>query len=255
MSNEPKIRIVRALRYHGDTSWNYKNVVYPSNVLYFVLAGDGHIQVNQQVTHLVPGNAYLIPAGLPHNLWCDTSIRKMYMNVHLEQIPGLDLFDHVKEVLQAPIGLERCQQMYDACGGGTREQLFILSQTALLMSQLLPRDLPPLSARMVALAPLMEEVRLHLSARIRREDIARRFGWHPSALSRAFKEAFGCRLKEYVEKLLADRLAEELILTDKSIQQLAEEYAFCDSYYLSHFFKRMTGMSPSAYRRASQPSG
>ena len=72
---------------------------------------------------------------------------------------------------------------------------------------------------------------------------------NPSVLSRSFKQVFGCGLKQYVEKLLTARLAEELLLTDKTLQFLADEYGFCDGYYLSAYFKRTMGVSPLEYRR------
>lgn len=79
-------------------------------------------------------------------------------------------------------------------------------------------------------------------------ELAARFGWNPSVLSRSFKQTFGCGIKQYAKKLLTARLAEELLLTDKTLSQLADEYGFCDSYYLSAYFKRCMRVSPLVYR-------
>ena len=52
-----------------------------------------------------------------------------------------------------------------------------------------------------------------------------------------------------VERLLTERIAEELLVSNKTLQTIAEEYGFCDAYYLSAFFKRTMGTSPAIYRK------
>ena len=92
----------------------------------------------------------------------------------------------------------------------------------------------------------------HMSVRLCRDELAARFGWNPSSLSRSFKQIFGCGLKQYIEKQLTAQIAEELLLTNKTLQQLADEYGFCDACYLSAYFKRGMGVSPRAYREGNR---
>ena len=252
MTNDLNVRIVRALKYRGDSRWNHRGMIYPYNTVYFVLSGDGHIRAGDAVTDMQPGWAYLIPAHLRHDVWCDSAVEKAYVDVHAELLPGTDLFSGRQDVGCLHLGLERCRGIYASCEGGVRERLVLRGELMLVLAGFMTGEPQAVSARMSAFVPMIEDMQQHLSARLRRNEIAARYGWHPSALSRAFEQVFGCGIKQYVEKLLVARLAEELLLTDKTLQQLATEYGFCDAYYLSAFFKRHIGLSPTVYRQRNR---
>lgn len=55
--------------------------------------------------------------------------------------------------------------------------------------------------------------------------------------------------KEIIDTAVASRLKYELSFTDKSIQQLSDEYNFPSQSYLSRYYKRLTGLSPSEFRK------
>jgi AraC-like DNA-binding protein len=42
----------------------------------------------------------------------------------------------------------------------------------------------------------------------------------------------------------------ELTLTQKSVKEIAFELGYKDQFYFSRFFKRLTGVSPEAYRHS-----
>lgn len=249
MTDDIRIRIIRALQFQGDQGWQHRGMLYPYNTVYFVLGGDGHICAGGEITDMRPGWAYLIPANLRHDVWCDSHVEKAYVDVNAELLPGYDLFSGRMDIGKTELGLERCRKIYDSCQGGVREELQLRGELMLVLAELMTEEPGPVSTRMSAFLPMIEDVQRNLSARIRRNDLAKRYGWNPSALSRAFKLVFGCGVKEYVEKLLVSRLAEELLLTDQTLQQIAERYEFCDAFYMSAFFKRHIGQSPAAYRR------
>jgi len=252
VTNDIPVRIVRALRYRDDSRWNHPGMIYPYNTVYFVLGGDGHIRAGDAITDMQPGWAYLIPAHLRHDVWCDTAVEKAYVDVHAELLPGTDLFSGRQDIGSLFLGLERCQSIYNACEGGMRERLILRGELMLVLAGFMNGEPSAVSARMRDFLPMIEDMQQHLSARIRRNEIAAKYGWNPSALSRAFRQVFGCGIKQYVEKLLVARLAEDLLLTDKTLQQLAAEYGFCDAYYLSAFFKRHIGLSPAIYRQRNR---
>lgn len=249
MTNDLRIRIVRALSFRGDKGWNHPGTMYPYNTIYFVIGGNGHIRLGSTVTNMQPGCVYLIPLHMRHDVWCDSYVEKVYVDVHVELLPGCDVFSDVHEVLVQHIGLERCARMHQLTGDSIRQRLMLRGELNLVLAGFMRSEPQPVSARMAAFLPMITHMQENLSAQLRRDELAQRFGWNPSVLSRAFKQVFGCSLKQYIEKLLTARLAEELLLTDKTLQQLADEYGFCDGYYLSAYFKRCMGVSPLQYRR------
>lgn len=57
--------------------------------------------------------------------------------------------------------------------------------------------------------------------------------------------------KEIIDSAVTTRLKHELSYTTKSIQELADEYNFPSQSYLSRYYKRMTGKTPSEFRKGS----
>ena len=55
--------------------------------------------------------------------------------------------------------------------------------------------------------------------------------------------------KEIIDSAVTAKLKYELSYTSKSIQELADEYNFPSQSYFSRYYKRMTGMSPSEFRK------
>lgn len=250
MTDGVQLRIIRALPFTGDAAWNYQNISDSYHTVYYILAGDGHIRSKQGVMDLAPGYAYLIPRGLAHDLWCDSHICKAYIDLHVELLPGYDALAGGDGVRQLPVGMDVCRKMFQAVQQqDLRARTYLQGQLMTALAAFLPESVPDLSPMMASFLPVIEDVQKNLHASIRREDYARRYGWNPSSFSRAFHKAFGCGFKEYVERLLTDRLVEALLVTDKTLQLLADEYGFCDAYYLSAFFKRRTGVAPAVYRK------
>ena len=128
-------------------------------------------------------------------------------------------------------------------------QLFLLGAVTQVLAEFAQEGPLPVSREILRFRPLLEEMDRQLSAQLRVSSIARQLGWEPSTLSRSFKKTFGCTAKEYLEHLLMNRLRQELIGTDLSIKEIAARYQFCDPYYLSAFFRRREGSSPSVYRK------
>ena len=246
---DSSIRIVRSVHFNSDSRWNYKINLYPYNTFYFVLGGDGHVQVGSAVTDLRPGYVYLIPSNTLYSCWCQSAIRKLYVEATVETIPGKDVFHGFYGVRELPFGMERIEEMVARNGKSARDRLWFHGEFEKAVSLFLDEEQPPLDPEMLRFKRMLDDVAVNLSADLRLKDIAQKYGWHPSALSRSFHRAFHCGLKHYVDLLLMNRLKQDLITRDVSLQALAGEYRFCDAYYLSAFFKKRAGSSPTLYRR------
>lgn len=55
--------------------------------------------------------------------------------------------------------------------------------------------------------------------------------------------------KEIIDSTVSARLKYELSYTSKSIQELADEYNFPSQSYFSRYYKRITGMTPTEFRK------
>lgn len=58
--------------------------------------------------------------------------------------------------------------------------------------------------------------------------------------------------KDIIDSAVVLRLKYELSYTSKTIQELADEYCFPSQSYFSRYFKRLTGLTPSEFRKKRQ---
>jgi AraC family transcriptional regulator len=71
-------------------------------------------------------------------------------------------------------------------------------------------------------------------------------------LARGFRKAYGRSVGAYLRWLRVARAARELAETDAPLAEIALAAGFADQSHFSNVFRRETGLSPSAFRRATQ---
>lgn len=245
------VQVVRSAMYVGDAGWRHPVNLYPYNTLYFVTGGDGFVRVGETVTPLRAGHVYLIPANTLFGCWCNTGIEKFYLEAYVEALPGEDVFSGLTGIQERPYPVDDIMALAQRDTDRLRDTLWFQGALLNAFSLFADVDWQPPGAEQLRFKPILDDIARNLASDIRLSDIAMRHGWHPSALSRAFHRAFGCGLKQYVNRLLANKLKQELLTTDRRLRELAITYRFCDAYYLSAFFRRETGLSPEAYRRTN----
>lgn len=106
---------------------------------------------------------------------------------------------------------------------------------------------------------LCEEIKNYMEwnyfSNIKISDIADYFGYHEKYVSSLFHKQTGTTLKQYLSDTKMKYACRALSTTDISVNQLSIHLGFSDSHNFSTAFKRIVGLSPSAYRlqcRASQ---
>lgn len=94
-----------------------------------------------------------------------------------------------------------------------------------------------------------------------RSDLARRWtianlsrlvNLSTSQLTRAFNSSLGTSPMQVVTRLRIARLAELLMTTDWTVQRCAEAVGWLDPCYATRIMKRIYGITPSEYRKASR---
>jgi AraC family transcriptional regulator len=89
-----------------------------------------------------------------------------------------------------------------------------------------------------------------ITSPVRIKDIAPAAGLSPSRFSRAFVRSVGESPRGYLRRRRVE-LAQNLMLsTRKSLAEIALECGLCDQSHLTKSFRRVVGMSPSAWRRS-----
>jgi AraC family transcriptional regulator len=81
-------------------------------------------------------------------------------------------------------------------------------------------------------------------------DIAGTVGVHPAHLARTFRRCYGCTIGDYVRNLRTERARQELRASDRPLAELALDLGYADQSHFATAFKRQTGMTPGAFRKA-----
>lgn len=81
------------------------------------------------------------------------------------------------------------------------------------------------------------------------ESVSAYIGFNPAYFSSLFKKETGKNFMEYVMEIRIQNSKQLLIQTDKDIADIAMEVGYTDLKYFSKLFKKITGLSPSEFRR------
>ena len=91
---------------------------------------------------------------------------------------------------------------------------------------------------------------LHSAEKFSLQEIANALYINGSYLLRVYKAHTGHTLLWYHSHLRCEKAKELLKESDLSISEIGETVGFVSSAHFSHVFKKMTGMTPSAYRQS-----
>jgi AraC-like DNA-binding protein len=98
---------------------------------------------------------------------------------------------------------------------------------------------------------LIEFVKEHYRGFLSMDQLLEISGMSESRVQRIFKHHFGCSPFQYINRLRLSAAKDDLILTSKSITEIALDLGFNDSNYFTRRFKESAGMSPREFRNRS----
>jgi AraC family transcriptional regulator len=79
--------------------------------------------------------------------------------------------------------------------------------------------------------------------------LAKSVGVHPVHLVRVFRKFQHCTIGEYIRQLRVEDSRHRMVFTDDSLVEIALSSGFADHTHFSRSFKRVTGMTPSEFRK------
>jgi AraC family transcriptional regulator len=84
------------------------------------------------------------------------------------------------------------------------------------------------------------------------EVIAREVGVHPAHLARTFRRHFHCTAGDYQQRARIGRARQLLAGSDTPVVEIALALGYTDQSHFTAAFKRLTGATPGAFRKASR---
>jgi AraC-like DNA-binding protein len=103
------------------------------------------------------------------------------------------------------------------------------------------------------LAPVLAHIEAHFARTLSVAELARRAGLSPPRFHVVFRRATGLSPHAYVQRLRLRKAQELLIGGALPVGEVATRVGYPDQFFFSRQFRRMCGMSPSAFR-ASVPN-
>jgi two-component system response regulator YesN len=105
------------------------------------------------------------------------------------------------------------------------------------------------------LGKVKQYIDAHLrDSQLRLENIADEVHVTHSHLSRIFKRSEGINVSDYITQKRIEKATQLLRSTSESISFVSEQVGYASPYYFSACFKKVTGMTPSEYRKGDQTS-
>ncbi|MDR1171033.1 MAG: AraC family transcriptional regulator [Bacteroidales bacterium] len=262
-----------------NADWNWKGVNSPFARLYLVESGSAKVILPDGAFVLTPGHLYLIPAFTMHGYECDGIFNLYYTHIYEEQ----GIFEQliipfeveacpvdtllVKRLLEINPGRELKRYDPDSYDNpptflrdiakNAQQPLYSTVETNGILQQLFSRFLVQARSK-----PETADQRIVKTLRYIRENIDRLIGIRElSSLCfltddhyiRLFKKEMNCTPIRYINRKKIEKAQLLLIIDSQPIKDIAYRLSFDNISYFNRLFKRVTGVTPMQYRKASSP--
>lgn len=224
--------------------------------LYLPLRGKFRLEFEDRVWEIMPGNLYLVPPGTPFAYRPETPSDHCWIHFvsrRLAAIPsGRELqFVHLSdpgrtrqtflEVLKQLNTMEHLPEVLE-----TRHEVFML--LAPLLEKLLT-GIPDQAAGGL-FAPVLDHVDQFLATPLQVEDLRKLCGMGRAEFSARFRRTFGIPPKQYIVRRRIFRAKYLLWRTRLPVKEIAQQCGFGDLRFFCRSFRKLTGITPMAYRKS-----
>ena len=255
------VSLERTCFFKASTDWQIRDFVPTFSHMGIILKGTGTMIVNHQEMHPSKGQIYLLPAKTKQTLFTDSQnpYEIYYCHFNIGSC-GTELF----EFLNLPLCVEvknpkKAVSLFKNIIQTLEKQAplsFILSKQYMmnLLSYYLescPEDSISFQENFQD-APInlaIAYVEEHLDQSISVKKMAEVAGYHPSHFAKLFQEKLNISPVQFLIQKKAEYAIEQLTTTTRPISEIAEALGFSSQFYFCNFFKKKTGMAPTAYRQ------
>jgi AraC-like DNA-binding protein len=231
----------------------------PVNRLLFVCGDDrGEDSVIRDLSDgtLLPmtaGHLYFIPCNHMVDLNIAPELPFVSLQFNLDLFYGFDFFEsHPRcEMLENPdlVAELRLLMERDAELRTLYRVNEIIFHLCVLWAPIAGPDIQERQVRSLKYKTATEFIRTSGSAATTVAMLADMTGMRRDVFSRTFTRDMGITPKAFISDSLVRKASEMLLAPGASVKVVAQALDFSSEYYFSHFFKRHTGMSPSAFRK------
>ena len=263
--------------------WNYRNVISPYYRIYYIDEGLGEISDQSNCLILEPGYLYIIPSFTLCSLRCNEHLCQYFVQFFEESADGVSLFTQnriISKVKATMLDVDLFKRLLEINPGrginrsddpkiyektifykeyqelNNLQNLSTYMETQGILLQMMGRlrYAQQLSGQKhhhipVKIAEIVGYILVNLHQKLSVNELAERVNQHPDYFSRQFKTFTGERPVNYIMSKRIER-AQHLLATSKiTYSEIAIQTGFDSLSYFSKSFKKLTGLSPRAYKK------
>ncbi|HEY3322106.1 MAG TPA: AraC family transcriptional regulator [Planctomycetota bacterium] len=244
--------------------WHREHDNTPYARIYYIKHGAGFLRPYGKEYRLTQGRVYLVPPRGDLSFGCYENMQIWWMHFAATLFGCIDLFDHLPYIVErVPSALPELEQrllrlLEAAKSAQPADQL---EATGILLQLIAPffRAPEPGSGALreqqegrKRFLPVLKHIDENLGRRITVAELARIANYEKSHFSTLFLKLLGLSPMKYVGRKRIERVQLILQRSDAKLEGLAQEFGFHDAFHLSKTFKRVTGLSPRAFRQAKK---
>ena len=224
------------------------------------ISGEAEIIIDGKKYPLVPGNMYLMPAGLKQSYYniSDNFVTKYWCHFSAK-VGNMNLFDvlNPKYCIQTTntteiISLFKKLLNYTSQPESLYSTVAIKGLLLEIISYYLKLDslAPADSVRepRTDFQRVLKYIEKHIAEKLTIEQLADVMHLHPNYFIRHFKSFFGVSPIRFINNMRMDKAKQLLSESDMSIAQIAKFVGIDDIFYFSKQFKKYNGYAPTEYR-------
>ncbi len=255
VENQARFTFVQVFR---ESTQYVKNYILPFNLLSVTSRSEGEgasVRVNHKTGAEYDSklnDVILTPYQLPQQYRHTYRDEHLAIHFRLELYPGVDVFSGLSECI-----VENSPELRREA-----EEIFAISDRILMLSRcqefalrFCHRHWPARYAldveRMKPFDEVLRYIRNSADALTMIDELARIMHRSTRTFTREFHAVFQVPPKTFLQNELYGRAARMLLSPEESVKSVAEKLKFSSEFYFSHFFKRLSGISPKEYRSRS----
>lgn len=230
--------------------------VFPLNIFVMVPSDTGiqqdYIDCRASGEHLLlkKDHFYFVPCGLAAEYNLTTEITFMTFHFNLELYPGMDIFSGMAHCLTgyAPEMTAKFRMIFDD-SDMHRSICRFKSAVMDFCIQHWPEGLEKKMERSSGYESVFNYIQTNISAELSVEELADHIRMTKEAFSRKFHRELGETPKTFLQRHLLRRIMTLLSTPGITVREVSKHLKFSSEFYLSRFFKKQTGMTPSEYQK------
>ncbi len=242
-----------------DHEWQRDNFVHSFNRMYYILEGEGRIEVDGIVHYPKTGQLIVMPCNIKqsystisdnpfHKYWCHFTARvgtrdlfemcRFPVCIDISEIESAEIHNYFRNMIY--------HMQHQTATSILNIRASMLQLISLFIEQGLDQASIPLATTQ-KMNRVLQFIEQHLADRMTIEQLASLVHYHPNYFIRAFHSVLGCSPIQYINRMRLDK-ARQLLASELSIGNIARNVGI-EQHNFSSMFKSYTGFSPRDYRR------